>query len=120
MALEPSPSIHIAASQSETPVAAGYEAGEREIEQLYDVEEGMHRLVRISPYDAQARRHTSFASVSVYPEAEDDAELEIDEKDLKVDVFRASGAGDACQSEKQNWYGILSPPLHETRRCIYP
>jgi len=56
-------------------------------------EEGVHRLVRISPFDAQARRHTSFASVSVYPEVEDDDAVEVDEKDLKVDVYRASGAG---------------------------
>ncbi len=56
-------------------------------------EAGVHRLVRISPFDAQARRHTSFASVSVYPEVADEAEVEVDDKDLKVDVYRASGAG---------------------------
>lgn len=56
-------------------------------------ESGVHRLVRISPFDAQARRHTSFASVSVYPEAGDEAEVEVEDKDLKVDVYRASGAG---------------------------
>ena len=56
-------------------------------------ENGVHRLVRISPFDSNARRHTSFASVSVVPEIDDDVEIEIDEKDLKVDVYRASGAG---------------------------
>ncbi len=56
-------------------------------------EVGIHRLVRISPFDAGARRHTSFASVFVYPDIEDDVVIEIDEKDLRVDTFRSSGAG---------------------------
>ncbi len=56
-------------------------------------EVGVHRLVRISPFDANARRHTSFASVFVYPQIEDDINIEIKPEDLKVDVFRASGAG---------------------------
>ncbi len=56
-------------------------------------EAGVHRLVRISPFDAQSRRHTSFASVFVYPEVDDDIEIEIDDGDLRVDTYRASGAG---------------------------
>ncbi len=54
---------------------------------------GVHRLVRISPFDANARRHTSFASVFVYPEIEDDVEIEINPADLKVDTFRSGGKG---------------------------
>ena len=56
-------------------------------------ESGVHRLVRISPFDAAKRRHTSFASVFVYPEVEDNLEVKVDESDLRVDTFRASGAG---------------------------
>jgi peptide chain release factor 2 len=56
-------------------------------------EKGVHRLVRISPFDSQSRRHTSFASVFVYPEIDDSIVVNIDEKDLRVDVYRASGAG---------------------------
>ncbi len=56
-------------------------------------EAGVHRLVRISPFDANKRRHTSFAAVSVCPELDDDAAAEIDENDVKVDTFRAGGAG---------------------------
>jgi len=56
-------------------------------------EVGIHRLVRISPFDAGGRRHTSFASVFVYPEASDDIDIEINESDLRVDTYRSSGAG---------------------------
>jgi peptide chain release factor 2 len=56
-------------------------------------EMGVHRLVRISPFDAAKRRHTSFASVYVYPEIDDDVEIEILDKDLRVDTYRSSGAG---------------------------
>ncbi|GAK33036.1 peptide chain release factor 2 [alpha proteobacterium Q-1] len=56
-------------------------------------ESGVHRLVRISPYDSSARRHTSFASVWVYPVVDDSIEIEVLDKDLKVDTYRSSGAG---------------------------
>ncbi|GJQ20557.1 MAG: peptide chain release factor 2 [Bacteroidia bacterium] len=56
-------------------------------------ESGVHRLVRISPFDANARRHTSFASVFVYPEMEDDVEIEINPADLKIDTYRSGGKG---------------------------
>jgi len=56
-------------------------------------ESGVHRLVRISPFDSGARRHTSFASVWVYPAVEDDINIKIDEKDLRIDTYRSSGAG---------------------------
>jgi peptide chain release factor 2 len=56
-------------------------------------EKGVHRLVRISPYDSQARRHTSFASVFVYPDIDDTIEIDLREEDIRMDVFRASGAG---------------------------
>ena len=56
-------------------------------------ETGVHRLVRISPFDSQARRHTSFASVFVYPVVDNDINIEIRDEDIKMDVFRASGAG---------------------------
>ena len=56
-------------------------------------ENGVHRLVRISPFDANARRHTSFASVYVYPELNDDILIDVDEKELRIDTYRSSGAG---------------------------
>ena len=60
---------------------------------LMKSESGVHRLVRISPFDSGARRHTSFASVWVYPVVEDDINIKIDDKDLRIDTYRSSGAG---------------------------
>ena len=60
---------------------------------LLAAEAGVHRLVRISPFDQNARRHTSFASLFVYPEIDEDIEVEINEKDLRVDTYRSTGAG---------------------------
>ena len=60
---------------------------------LMKSESGVHRLVRISPFDSGARRHTSFASVWVYPAVEDDISIKINEKDLRIDTYRSSGAG---------------------------
>ena len=83
-------------------VSEGEEAGIKgavlEIHGMYafgflKAESGVHRLVRISPFDAQARRHTSFASVFVYPVVDDTINIEIRDEDLRIDVYRASGAG---------------------------
>jgi peptide chain release factor 2 len=60
---------------------------------LFAAERGVHRLVRISPFDAQKRRHTAFAQVDVAPLVDDDVEVDMDEEDLRVDTYRASGAG---------------------------
>ncbi len=81
---------------------AGEEAGIKDVsfmikgENAYGymkAENGIHRLVRISPFDSNARRHTSFSSVMVSPEVDDDIDIEIEDKDIRVDTYRASGAG---------------------------
>jgi peptide chain release factor 2 len=86
----------------ELDITPGEEAGVRSITLRVEgpfafgklsCETGVHRLVRISPFDSQGRRHTSFAAVDVMPDFEDDIEVDIDEKDLRIDYYRASGAG---------------------------
>jgi peptide chain release factor 2 len=69
------------------------QSGRRIRLRLLAAEAGVHRLVRISPFDQAARRHTSFASLFVYPEIDENIEVEINDKDLRVDTYRATGAG---------------------------
>ena len=78
---------------------------------LLKSESGVHRLVRISPFDSNARRHASFASVFVSPEVDDDIEIEIQEKDLKIDVYRAGGAGGSPSIQQTLLSGLLTTLL---------
>jgi peptide chain release factor 2 len=80
-------------------------------------ESGVHRLVRISPFDSNARRHTSFASVWVYPEVDDKIDIEVEEKDVRVDTFRSSGAGGQNVNKVESAVRLTHIPTNISVAC---